>query len=132
MHGDFYDLFDSYWWLLFPFFWMVFAMVKLCLRHARADRALDLIKSYADQGKEPPPELLAALSQPEPDRRAIQWGRTFGTYGWIPHFACAGCAIGLTYMAWQEHWDEGTRYGRYHDGCRGTGLLRGYGGEPSQ
>ena len=61
MDHDFYWLFSRFWWLGFPLFWMVTAMAKLWSRHTRANRALDIVKSYADQGKEPPPELLKTL-----------------------------------------------------------------------
>jgi hypothetical protein len=54
-------LFTRYWWLIFPLFWMGVAMMGIWSRHTRANRSLDLIKSYADQGKDPPPELLKAL-----------------------------------------------------------------------
>jgi hypothetical protein len=63
MDHDFYWLFSHFWWLIFPLFWMAAVMARLWSRHARANRALDIIKSYADQGKEPPPELLKTLQQ---------------------------------------------------------------------
>jgi hypothetical protein len=54
-------LFTRYWWLIFPLFWMVMTLVWGWSRHARANRALDILKSYADQGKDPPPELMKTL-----------------------------------------------------------------------
>lgn len=54
-------LFTRYWWLIFPLFWMGFAMMGIWSRHNRANRTIDLLKSYADQGKDPPPELLKTL-----------------------------------------------------------------------
>jgi hypothetical protein len=61
MDHDFYWLFPRLWWLIFPLFWMVMALVWGWQRHSRANRALDIIKSYADQGKDPPPELMKNL-----------------------------------------------------------------------
>jgi hypothetical protein len=61
MDHDFYWLFSRFWWLIFPLFWMGAMVMAHWSRHARANRALDIIKSYADQGKEPPPELLKGL-----------------------------------------------------------------------
>jgi hypothetical protein len=61
MDHDFYWLFSHFWWLIFPLFWMVAMMARLWSRHSRANRALDIVKSYADQGKDPPPELLKTL-----------------------------------------------------------------------
>jgi len=70
---DLYWLFNRYWWLIFPLFWMVTRIVRLNLGHSRANRALDIIKSYADQGKEPPPELLTALkASSDPDERGYR------------------------------------------------------------
>ena len=61
MDHDFYWGFPHFWWLIFPLFWMIFALAWGWSRHSRANRALDIIKTYADQGKEPPPELLKNL-----------------------------------------------------------------------
>jgi hypothetical protein len=58
---DFYDLVSRFWWVIFPLFWMIFALGWGWSRHTRANRALDILKSYADQGKDPPPELLKSL-----------------------------------------------------------------------
>jgi hypothetical protein len=61
MNHDFYSLFGHFWWLIFPLFWMCAMTAAHWSRHNRANKVLDLLKSYADQGKEPPPELLKAL-----------------------------------------------------------------------
>ena len=71
MDHDFYWGFPHFWWLIFPLFWMIFALAWGWSRHSRANRALDIIKTYADQGKEPPPELLKNLQ-----------GGTDGYCGW--------------------------------------------------
>jgi hypothetical protein len=70
MDHDFYWLFSRFWWLIFPIFWMTYGLFWGWSRHSRANRSLDIIKSYADQGKDPPPELLKTLQQ-APDG----WGR---------------------------------------------------------
>ena len=61
MDHDFYNLFTRFWWLVFPLFWMGTVIAAQWSRHKRANRALDIIKTYADQGKDPPPELLKTL-----------------------------------------------------------------------
>jgi hypothetical protein len=61
MDHDFYWLFSRFWWLIFPLFWMGAMVMAHWSRHARANRALDIVKSYADQGKEPPAELMKSL-----------------------------------------------------------------------
>jgi hypothetical protein len=57
-------LFNSYWWLILVLFWMGFAIAKHWLAHRRANHGLEILKSYVDQGKEPPPELLQYLRAP--------------------------------------------------------------------
>jgi hypothetical protein len=52
------DLFRDYWWLMFPIFGMVMAVSGSFTSERRTRNVIDLIKSYTDQGKEPPPELL--------------------------------------------------------------------------
>ena len=51
------DLFDSYWWLLFPLGFLVFAFWDRWLYHQRQRHRLELLKTYAQQGKEPPADL---------------------------------------------------------------------------
>jgi hypothetical protein len=59
---DVEDLFRSYWWLLFPLGYFVATGFDQWLKYRRHRDTLDLIKSYADQGREAPPELLARLN----------------------------------------------------------------------
>jgi hypothetical protein len=61
MDHDFYWGVSRFWWLIFPIFWMIWALAWSWSRHSRANRALDIIKSYADQGKDPPPDLVKNL-----------------------------------------------------------------------
>ena len=74
MDHDFYWLFSHFWWLIFPLFWMIMALAWGWSRHTRANRALDIIKTYADQGKDPPPELIKGL------QNGMDNG--WGPYGW--------------------------------------------------
>lgn len=52
------DLFRQFWWLIFPIFGMTMGLIGMFQTEKRAQSAIDLIKTYADQGKDPPPELL--------------------------------------------------------------------------
>lgn len=52
------DLFRDFWWLIFPIFGMAMAFRGNAATGQSQQRVLDLIKSYTDQGKTPPPELL--------------------------------------------------------------------------
>ncbi len=52
------DLFRQFWWLIFPIFGMAMGLIGMLQTEHRAKSAIDLIKTYAEQGKDPPPELL--------------------------------------------------------------------------
>lgn len=52
------DLFRSYWWLLFPLGFFIASAFDQIMRYQRHRDTLNLIKSYTDQGKEPPQALL--------------------------------------------------------------------------
>ena len=55
------DLFSAYWWLIFPLSGMVFSLFQAWLKDRARRDALDVLKSYAQAGREPPPELVAKL-----------------------------------------------------------------------
>lgn len=98
-HSDFYELFVRFWWLAFPLFWAIGAMLKNIFRHHRASDALTLLKAYAEQGKEPPPELLAVLRQPEQAEERKSRVGGYRHYGWVPVFLFGALACGFVLMA---------------------------------
>jgi hypothetical protein len=108
-HTDFYLFITHFWWLIFPIMWAVGGMTRALLRHSRANRTLDIVKSYVDQGKDVPPELLAALQ----DRG--RWGpgrqrwRHDHDHGWMAFFLFAGLAAGFAAMAWMRMDADGNR-----------------------
>jgi hypothetical protein len=55
------ELFRSYWWLMFPVGWMVFGAFRGWLAYRARRDAMDLLKSYAEAGREPPAALVARL-----------------------------------------------------------------------
>lgn len=57
------DLFRQFWWILFPLSWFVFGAYQSWLSYRANRDTLDLIKTYAQSGREPPPELLAKLNK---------------------------------------------------------------------
>jgi hypothetical protein len=59
------QLFTSFWWLIFPLFGMGMGLVGMLGHFRHRSETLKLIKSYADQGKEPPAALLDALRSDE-------------------------------------------------------------------
>jgi len=83
---------------------LIFAMIKPWLRHQRANRSLDILKSYVDQGKEPPAILLQTLQVAHQDDGL---SRIRGPRGWTSIFLFAGLAAAFTFMASRDSWDEG-------------------------
>src|SRR3954447_9050277 len=51
----------SYWWLIFPIGAFVFGAWDRWLAYKRSRDHLDLLRSYAEKGKEPPPELVQGM-----------------------------------------------------------------------
>jgi len=70
----FADFFAAYWWLMFPIFGMFMAVQGMNQSEKRARRTLDVIRSYVEQGKEPPPELLKLAQKTDDD-----WDMGFDT-----------------------------------------------------
>jgi hypothetical protein len=62
------DLFRNFWWLLFPLFWFISAGWGSLMRYKSTRAKIDLLKTYAASGKEPPADLIASLDRPDPDR----------------------------------------------------------------
>lgn len=60
---SFTEFFAAYWWLMFPIFGMFMGIMGMFQTERRANKAMDLIKSYIDQGKEPPAELLKLAAE---------------------------------------------------------------------
>ncbi|MGD9967720.1 MAG: hypothetical protein AB7T59_14455 [Hyphomonadaceae bacterium] len=54
----FEEFFRDFWWLMFPVFGMCIAVIGMFQAENRSRQVMDLIKSYVEQGKEVPPELL--------------------------------------------------------------------------
>lgn len=57
------DIFRQFWWLIFPLSWFVFGAWQSWLSYRANRETLDLIKTYAASGREPPPELMARLNK---------------------------------------------------------------------
>lgn len=82
------SLFRDYWWLIFPIFGMAMGVAGMFSSERRSRDVIALIKSYTDQGKEPPPELLRLAAKDwdedgvvtSPQARAQGAGWTFFTF----------------------------------------------------
>ncbi|MBI1233440.1 MAG: hypothetical protein GC208_02930 [Alphaproteobacteria bacterium] len=57
------ELFVSYWWLLFPLAFFIAAGWSSFMRYQRTKAKIDLLKTYAAAGKEPPADLIASLER---------------------------------------------------------------------
>jgi len=92
------DLFRDFWWLIFPIFGMGMGLWGMASSERRSNRVMDLIKSYVDQGKEPPPELLKLAAEGDdysgrtPQTRQHSGAWTFVTF--------AAMAAGFTTGWW--------------------------------
>ena len=107
------DLFRSYWWLLFPLAWFVFGGFSSFLNYRRQKDTLNLIKTYADKGQEPPEALLRILDRPI-DADAESWqmrrgGRT-DDGNWFSVVLFGLMAIGFAYAAWADIYGAGEAF----------------------
>ena len=101
------DLFRSYWWLIFPLSWFVAEAYQRWLAYRANRDTLDLIKTYAQSGREPPPELLAQLNkrwnedehEDRYDRDERRRYRRRGPRGWYHVVLFAALGAGFTYAA---------------------------------
>ena len=73
--------------MIFPLMWFAFGMFGMWMSHIRHRDMMRMIETYAAQGKEPPKELIDALSRPR-GRRDWQyaqpddyWMRRYDRYG---------------------------------------------------
>ena len=63
------ELFHQYWWLIFPIFGMAMGFWGMVSDERRTRSMLDVLREYAQQGKDPPAELLRIA-----ERRVDEWG----------------------------------------------------------
>jgi len=64
--------FFSFWWLIFPVGGMLMGLFAMIGHYNHRKETLRILKSYADQGKDPPAALLDALKSDE--ERAMDYG----------------------------------------------------------
>lgn len=96
----FEDIFRQFWWLLFPLSWFVVAAWRSWLSYRANREALDLMKTYVAAGREPPPELLAKLSQRlhdddhnEQDERPVRRRRREQSWYQVVLFGLLACGF---------------------------------------
>lgn len=90
------ELFRDFWWLIFPIFGMFMAVWGGASSERNHRRMLDLIKSYSDQGKEPPPELLAMARKALDDNVDATGGKGKNDRAWtFVIFAAIAAGFGV-------------------------------------
>jgi hypothetical protein len=58
-----FELFEGYWWLMFPLCWFVVGVWRNWLAYRAEREAMDVLAAYARNGREPPAELIARLGR---------------------------------------------------------------------
>ncbi len=103
-------LFRDFWWLIFPIFGMAMSVWGMSHSERRSRNVIDLIKTYTDQGKEPPADLLrlaakslesdedGSPSTPQSSRHASAW--SFFLFAGL----AAGFATGYAFASPTEDW----------------------------
>ncbi len=111
------DLFRSYWWLLFPLAWFIGSGWTSWLNYRRQRETLDIVRRYADSGKEIPPELMKVLDRPsDPDAELLastSYGSATPTNYWslFGLFAVLAGGFGIAaYMPQVFGVDAGVRF----------------------
>lgn len=99
--------FTSHWWLIFPIFWMLMSVVGMFGHYRHKSDTLNLIKTYADQGKEVPPALLDAMKSDD-DRDEYRHGRYRGRRRgpWVQFVVFACLSSGFGYAGYYGHFGE--------------------------
>lgn len=82
-HSEYFQLFSTYYWMVFPLGAGLFAMLVIWLHHKRAQAALTIIQSYASLGKEAPPEVLALLRLTPPEEGPVRRAQKLTLVGFI-------------------------------------------------
>ena len=108
-----FDFFNRYWWLLFPIAFFVYGAFQSWLSYRSNRETLDLIKTYAASGREPPPELLNRLSKRQnfdADDAAERSRRNSGYDGWYQVVLFGMLCVGFTYAAFANIYGAGEAF----------------------
>lgn len=118
--NTFEDLFRSYWWLMFPLFWFIAGGWHSWLNYRKHRDNLDIIKRFADSGREVPAGLLDKLSAPIADdwddyrgrrgRRAYRFRYGYGYGGWYRVVLFGALTAGFSYAAYTGMYGAGEAF----------------------
>ncbi len=109
MHGYGFGMFAfAYWWLIFPLMWFVFGLFGMWAHHRRQSAALELMKTYAQQGRDPAEISKVLGAAPDWDSRWASRAWRYGPYGaWRKAImsACVAAAfwVGAYYTGYADY-----------------------------
>lgn len=63
------NLFYAFWWLILPIGGMFYAAFHSWLKYRQQRATLDIIRTYAERGEQPPESLLARLDAQDAEER---------------------------------------------------------------
>ena len=92
-HSDFYLFVTEFFWLIFPVGVGIIVMFVIWLSHKRAQTALEVIQSYAAQGREAPPEVLALIQPRRREYNPVERARNMTMIGFLLLAMAAAFAI---------------------------------------
>ena len=102
------EVFERFWWLIFPVMGMIYGLVSQLQKGRAQTRAMDVLKAYAEQGKQQPPEVLKALSQTDLPADAEAHAGGPATSAWWTFFVffalTAGFGFGYTQIDEHGRW----------------------------
>lgn len=104
------ELFQGYWWLLFPLGWFVFGGFNAVMNYYRQKNVLKIIKTYADRGEQPPESLLKIVEQPIDDRHEYQPGTRMEDGRWFSVVLFGVMAVGFGYASWSDMYGAGDAF----------------------
>jgi len=112
----------DFWWLMFPVFGMLIAVLDMFQSDARTARTIDLIESYIDQGKEPPADLLKLAMQDSESSNRTSSGDNRAWSCIIFAALSAGLGAGF-YSVRGEDWAFALLIGAVSTGVMAVGAL---------
>jgi hypothetical protein len=119
----FAEFFADFWWLMFPIFGMMMAAMGMFHDDARSAKAMDLIRTYVNQGKDPPAELLQMVAQDAESARGGGPSPNSRAWSFIV-FAALSAGLGTGYyFVRAEDWAFAFLIGAVATGVMAVGAL---------
>lgn len=104
------ELFQSFWWLLFPLGWFIFGGFNAMMNYYRQKNVLKIIKTYADRGEQPPEALLKIVEQPIDDRHEYTQNRRMDDGNGFSVVLFGIMAVGFGYASWSNMYGAGDAF----------------------